>query len=315
MKKPLIVITGPTASGKTSLAVALAKKIGGEVISGDSMQVYKHMDIGTAKVTEDEKKGIPHYMIDEFEPDQECSVAVFQQQVKKYMNKIYNKGNIPIIVGGTGFYIRSITHDIEFEQVVKNEDYRKQLTKEADTFGAEYLHNRLQKVDPESASTIHMNNVQRVIRALEYYMETGKPISKHNTEEKQKQTPYNLIFIALTMDREILYSRINIRVDQMIEEGLISEIESLISKGYSKNLTSMKAIGYKEFFPFFEGELSLNECIEILKRDTRHYAKRQLTWLKHQANPIWIPVDKYNFKTEEILKVILKHIEQSNIIR
>lgn len=310
MKKPLIVIAGPTASGKTSISVALAKKIGGEIISGDSMQVYKHMDIGTAKVTEEEKQGIPHYMIDEFYPDEECSVALFQEKVQHYMNKIYNKGKIPIIVGGTGFYIQAITHDIKFENTVKDEKYRKQLMKEVNLYGPEYLHNKLKQVDPQSAENIHMNNIKRVVRALEYYSQTGEPISKHNRRENERETPYNLAFFALNMDRSTLYSRINQRVDQMIESGLIDEIQSLINKGYSKDLISMKAIGYKEFFPFFEGTLTLEECISNLKRDTRHYAKRQFTWLKHQANPIWIDVDQYNFQTEEILQVLLKHIEE-----
>lgn len=314
MKKPLIVITGPTASGKTALSVALAKSIGGEIISGDSMQVYKYMDIGTAKVREEEKQNIPHYMIDEFEPDEECSVAVFQQKVKEYMNKIYNKGKIPIIVGGTGFYIRAITHDIQFEGMPQDTAYREKLAKEAELYGHEYLYQKLQKVDPKSCKTIHMNNLQRVIRALEYFEQTGTPISEHNAEEKKRESPYNLVFFALTMDRATLYSRINTRVDQMIEEGLIDEVQFLLTSGYSKDLTSMKAIGYKEFFPFFDQTLSLDECIDILKRDTRHYAKRQLTWLKHQAKPTWIPVDKYNFETDTILQLLLKHVEKSGII-
>lgn len=314
MKKPLIVMTGPTASGKTSLAVALAKKIGGEIISGDSMQVYKHMDIGTAKVREEEKEGIPHYMIDEFEPSQECSVAVFQKKVKGYMDDIYNKGKIPIIVGGTGFYIRAITHDIEFQDTDTDTTIRDQLMDEAREHGGVYIHNKLRQVDPPSADHIHKNNIRRVVRAIEYYMQTGERISSHNEREKTRRTPYNLVFFGLNMDRELLYKRIDQRVDQMIEEGLISEVKSLFDKGYSKDLPSMRGIGYKEFYPYFQEEKDLQACIDTLKQNTRHYAKRQLTWLRHQGNPIWIDVDHYGFDKDKILKVLLKHVQQSQII-
>jgi len=313
MKKPLIVITGPTASGKTSLAVALAKQIGGEIISGDSMQVYRHMDIGTAKVTEDEKQGIPHYMIDEFDPSIECSVAVFQRKVKGYMNKIYDNGNIPIIVGGTGFYIRAITHDIEFEEINKDTSLRDELMEQANEYGVDYLHDQLGQVDPVSADNIHPNNIHRLVRALEYYKETGEQISLHNEKEKKRQTPYNLLFFGLNMDRQLLYTRINQRVDQMIEEGLVDEVKNLLDKGYSKDLTAMRGIGYKEFYPYFEEKEELNTCIDTLKQNTRRYAKRQLTWLRHQADPVWIPVDEYNFNKDKILKVLLKYVEQSNI--
>ena len=314
MKKPLIVITGPTASGKTSLAVALAKKIGGEIISGDSMQVYKYMDIGTAKVTENEKDGIPHYMIDEFEPSQECSVASFQEKVKDYMNKIYEKGNIPIIVGGTGFYIRAITQDIQFEETAKDTAIRDELMTQANQYGPDTLFEQLRKVDPVSAESIHKNNIQRVIRALEYYKQTGQPISAHNEKEKTRQTPYNLLFFGLNMNRELLYARIDARVDQMIEEGLVAEVKSLLDKGYSKDLPSMKGIGYKEFYPYFEKKETLESCINTLKQNTRHYGKRQLTWLRHQANPIWVNVDEYNFDKDEILKILLKYVEQKDLI-
>lgn len=315
MKKPLIVITGPTASGKTALSVALAKKIGGEIISGDSMQVYKDMDIGTAKVRKEEKQGIPHYMIDEFLPSQECSVAVFQRKVKQYMNRIYEKGNIPIIVGGTGFYIRSITHDIQFEELTPNTDYRDKLTEQGNLYGPEFLHKQLQELDPVTADKTHMNNMQRVIRALEYYHQSGEPISVHNEREKQRKTPYNLVFFGLTMDRSLLYDRINDRVDQMLAQGLLEEIESLLAEGYSKDSPGMKAIGYKEFFPYFEKTSPIETCISKLKQNTRHYAKRQLTWLKHQVDPIWVPVDSYDFNLENILEFMLNQLEGSNVIR
>lgn len=307
-------MTGPTASGKTSLAVALAKEIGGEIISGDSMQVYKHMNIGTAKVTEGEKEGIPHYMIDEFEPDQECSVAIFQEKVKGYMNKIYKKGNIPIIVGGTGFYIRAITHDIAFEETDQDTTIRRELMAQANEHGPDYLYEQLKQIDPISAKNIHKNNIQRVVRALEYYKQTGQLISAHNAKEQTRQTPYNLLFFGLNMDRALLYDRIDTRVDQMIEEGLVNEIKSLLDKGYSKTLPSMKGIGYKEFYPYFENKESLESCIQTLKQNTRHYGKRQLTWLRHQANPIWVNVDEFDFNKDKILEVLLKHVEQKNLI-
>ncbi len=313
MKKPLIVITGPTASGKTSLAVALAKKINGEIISGDSMQVYKKMDIGTAKVTEEEKQGIAHYMIDEFEPDQECSVALFQKKVKGYIEAIYSRGKIPMIVGGTGFYIRAITHDIAFEEMATDTSIRDELMALARTRGVDYLHQKLEEVDPLSAQNIHKNNIQRVVRALEYYRQTGKPISSHNEKEKSRETPYNLVFFGLNMDRELLYSRVDERVDQMIQEGLLDEVKKLYDKGYSKDLPSMRGIGYKEFFPYFENENSLETSIETLKQNTRHYAKRQLTWLRNQVSPIWIDVDQYDFNRERLLERLLEHVKESGI--
>lgn len=313
MKKPLIVLTGPTASGKTSLSVALAKKIGGEIISGDSMQVYKGMDIGTAKVTQEEKEGVPHYMIDEFEPSEECSVALFQEKVKGYMDKIYKKRKIPMIVGGTGFYIRAITHDIKFENTSQDTSIRDGLMKEASDYGPDYLHNKLREIDPVSARKIHKNNIQRVVRAIEYYQQTGELISEHNEKEKERQTPYNLLFFALNMDRDLLYDRIGTRVDQMLEEGLLEEARSFFELGYSRDLPSMRGIGYKEFYPYFESKENLDRCIELLKQNTRNYAKRQLTWLRNQVDPVWINVDEYNFEKEAILKVLYKHVEEANI--
>ena len=313
MKKPLIVLTGPTASGKTSLAVALAKAIGGEIISGDSMQVYRGMDIGTAKVREEEKKGIPHYMIDEFDPDQECSVALFQKKVKAYMKQIYDRGKIPIIVGGTGFYIRAITHDIEFEDMDTDTRIRDQLMAEAKEHGPDHLHDKLALVDPVSAENIHKNNIQRVVRALEYHRQTGQLISEHNEKEKKRQTPYNLLFFALNMDRDLLYSRINTRVEQMIDEGLLEEAKGIFEMGYARELPSMRGIGYKEFYAYFEGAEDLDTSIENLKQNTRHYAKRQLTWLRNQSEPIWINVDHYNFKKDEILKLMLHYTKDQGI--
>lgn len=316
MKRPLILIAGPTASGKTKTSVLLAKAIGGEIISADSMQIYQGMDIGTAKIKPEEMEGIPHYMIDEWPADFPCSVASFKEKVSSYIETIYEKGKIPILVGGTGFYINAILFDTQFKETDADAEYRKHLEELVKEKGANYLHECLQQVDPKGAEAIHPNNVKRVIRALEYYKETGQPISKHNTEEKEKrmvnESPYDYTFFALSMERSILYDRINLRIDQMIEEGLIEEVKGFFDSGLSEDLPSMKAIGYKEFFPYFKGEASLDYCIEKLKQNTRNYAKRQLTWFRHQAQPHFIEVDKLNFDANRIVEQmiqIMKHKE------
>lgn len=314
MKKPLIVIAGPTAVGKTSLSIELAKKINGEIISADSMQVYKHMDIGTAKITKEEMDGIKHYLVDEFEPDEEFNVHVFQKKAKEYINKILEKGKIPILVGGTGFYIQSIIYDIDFTETDTDKSYRLELERMAMEYGNDYLHKMLREVDSESANQIHPNNVKRVIRALEYYKETNEPISKHNEKERQKETIYNLGFYVLTMDRDILYDRINKRVDIMVEDGLIEEVKKLKDMGYSKDLVSMKGLGYKEILDYLDGNYDLDYAIYKLKRDTRHFAKRQLTWFRRENNIKWINVSENNFKLENILNIILKDIEELAIM-
>ncbi|MEE1072987.1 MAG: tRNA (adenosine(37)-N6)-dimethylallyltransferase MiaA [Cellulosilyticum sp.] len=309
MKRPLILIAGPTASGKTKTSVLLAKAIGGEIISADSMQIYKGMDIGTAKIKPEEMEGVPHYMIDEWSADFPCSVAVFKEKVKAYLDVIYAKGKIPILVGGTGFYINAILYDTKFDETEADTTYRQALESLAKEQGALVLHEQLRVVDPESAKAIHPNNVKRVIRALEYYKDTGTKISEHNAKEKEKRTenesPYDYTFFALSMDRATLYERINLRIDQMIEEGLVQEVKQFFDAGLSEDLPSMKAIGYKEFFPYFKGEQNLEDCIEKLKQNTRNYAKRQLTWFRHQADPIFIEVDELNFDAERITEEML----------
>lgn len=310
MKKPLILIAGPTASGKTKTSVLLAKAIGGEIISADSMQIYKGMDIGTAKVKSEEMEGVPHYMIDEWEATYPCSVAAFKSKVEEYLEKIYAKGKIPILVGGTGFYINAILFNTQFDETEADTSYRQSLEKLAQEQGAQRLHQELEKVDPKGAAAIHPNNVKRVIRALEYYKETGSPISEHNEKEKEKrsmnESPYDYTFFALSMDRATLYERINLRIDQMMEEGLLEEVKSFYDAGVSEDLPSMKAIGYKEFFPYFKGQLDLDSCVEKLKQNTRNYAKRQLTWFKHQADPIFIEVDNLGFDGEKITEKMLQ---------
>ena len=310
MKRPLILIAGPTASGKTKTSVLLAKAIGGEIVSADSMQIYKGMDIGTAKVKPEEMEGVPHYMIDEWEADFPCNVATFKAQVEKHLETIYAKGKIPILVGGTGFYINAILFNTQFDETQSDTTYRLELEKIAKEEGAPMLHHKLEQVDPKGAAAIHPNNVKRVIRALEYYKETGKPISDHNEKERLKRhsntSPYDYTFFALTMDRALLYSRINKRIDQMLEEGLVEEVKRFYDAGLSEELPSMKAIGYKDFFPYFKGELSLEVCIDKLKQNTRNYAKRQLTWFKHQANPVFIEVDQLDFNVNKITQKMLE---------
>ena len=314
MKRPLILIAGPTASGKTKTSVLLAKAIGGEIISADSMQIYKGMDIGTAKIKPQEMEGVPHYMIDEWPADFPCSVAVFKERVVHYMNTIYEKGKIPILVGGTGFYINAILYDTQFKETDADNDYRKELEALAETKGAAFLHEKLREVDPKGADAIHPNNIKRVIRALEYYKETGTPISTHNQVEKEKraenESPYDFVFFALSMERSLLYHRINGRIDQMMEEGLVEEVRSFYDSGINEALPSMKAIGYKEFFPYFKGEATLEASVEKLKQNTRNYAKRQLTWFRHQAQPIFIEVDQLNFDANCIVQKMLHVLNQ-----
>lgn len=307
MKKPLIVIAGPTACGKTASSVLLAKKIDGEIISADSMQVYKYMDIGTAKIKQEETKGIKHYLIDEFYPDEDFSIAVFKEKATQYINEIYNKGKIPILVGGTGFYINSVIYNNDFTETKRDDTYRKELEQLAINKGNDFLHNMLKTVDLKSSEDIHKNNVKKVIRALEYYKLTGEKISTHNEREKQREKEYNTTFFVLNMDRKKLYDRINLRVDIMIKDGLVDEVKDLLNKGYKKELVSMQGIGYKEIVKYLEGEYSLDYAIEIIKRDTRHFAKRQLTWFKHQAEEaIWI--DTNMFDNEDILSTYMQNI-------
>lgn len=307
MKKPLIIIVGPTAVGKTDIAIEIAKKIDGEIISADSMQIYKYMDIGTAKPPKEEMQGIPHYLIDEVEPDQEFNVALFQKKAFQYIDTILSKKKFPMVVGGTGLYISSLVYPLDFTESVSNWEYREKLNKIADEKGNIYLHNLLKEIDPESAKNIHPNNRKRVIRALEVYQETGKTMSDYKQEAKNKDLPFSFIMIGLTMERQLLYERIDRRVDVMIEKGLIEEVKWLLGKGYNKSLISMQGLGYKEIVGYLEGQYTLEEAIYILKRDTRRFAKRQLTWFRRDNRIHWFQVDKYsseNLLLEELLKKI-----------
>ena len=329
-KKPLIVLTGPTAIGKTEISIQLAKTVNGEIISADSMQVYKHMDIGTAKIKPVEMDGVPHHLIDILEPTEDFNVYLFQKYAKEAMDKIYANGHIPIIVGGTGFYIQSLLYDIDFDD--DHEDnkqnnfdksdmssfdnstgYREELTTFYEENGAVKLHERLKEVDPVSADIIHPNNVKRVIRALEFYMENGYAISKHNAEQREKDSPYNYAYFVLNQDRSVLYERIEKRIDIMIKDGLIDEVKKLIDYGCTPDMVSMQGLGYKEIIPYLNKECSLDEAVYILKRDTRHFAKRQLTWFRREREVIWVEKDELG-TIEQQMDFMLKELCERMIL-
>ena len=310
MKKPLIILTGPTAVGKTKASIGLAKALNGEIISADSMQVYKYMDIGSAKIRPEEMQGVKHYLIDELEPDDEFHVVRFQQMAKAAMEEIYAKGKIPIVVGGTGFYIQALLYDIDFTESEEDTAYRTELEQIAKENGSEKLHEMLREVDPESADAIHANNVKRVIRALEFYKLTGKKISEHNEKERAKESPYEFCYFVLNDDRKLLYDRIDIRIDKMLEEGLLEEVTSLRNRGYTKDMVSMQGLGYKEILDYLNGDYSLDEAIYILKRDTRHFAKRQLTWFRRERDVIWVDKNNYDHDEEKILEVMLSYVKE-----
>ncbi|MBQ7103567.1 MAG: tRNA (adenosine(37)-N6)-dimethylallyltransferase MiaA [Anaerotignum sp.] len=312
MKKPLIVIGGPTACGKTGFSIRLAKEIGGEIISADSMQVYRYMDIGTAKVTPEEADGIPHYLIDEFDPDEEYNVMLFQQKAKAYMEEIWAKGKTPILVGGTGFYINALLYDNDFTETENDTSYREECYKLAQEQGPEVLFDRLKEVDPEYAEIMHANNVKRVTRALEYHYLTGQKFSEHNAEQKEKDTPYDAAVIILNMDREKLYERIEMRIDIMMQEGLLEEVKGLLDKGYTPDLVSMQGIGYKEFIPYFNGECTLEEAVTQLKTNTRRFAKRQLTWFRRQIEGLWVDLSRST--GEEAMADVLEYLKQKEIL-
>ncbi len=309
MKQPLIILTGPTAVGKTKASIGLAKAVDGEIISADSMQVYRGMDIGSAKIRTEEMEGVPHYLVDVLEPDEEFHVVRFQQMAKDAMKKIYANGHIPIVVGGTGFYIQALLYDIDFTEYDGDTSYRKELETFAKERGEMALHDRLRAVDPKSAGEIHFHNVKRVIRALEFYHQSGIPISVHNAAERGKQSPYEAFYFVLNDERAHLYERINQRVDAMIKEGLVSEVRTLKDKGYTKDLVSMQGLGYKEMFDYLEGECTLEEAIYRIKRDTRHFAKRQITWFKREKNVIWIDKKACDYDEKKVLSTMLTYME------
>lgn len=314
-RKPLIILAGPTAVGKTSLSIRLAKETGGEIISADSMQVYRHMDIGSAKITKEEMEGVPHYLVDVLEPEEEFNVVRFQQMAKEAAERIWEKGKIPLVVGGTGFYIQALLYDIDFTENDGDESYRRQLEQKAsDEEGASELYEMLKTVDPKAAQEIHPRNIKRIIRALEFYHQTGKKISEHNETQRQKMSPYNYAYFVLTDERGRLYERIDRRVDLMMEQGLLDEVRYLKKRGVRKDSTAMQGLGYKELYAYLEGEYPLDEAVRIIKRDTRHFAKRQLTWFKRERDVIWADKSVIGQEEENLADYMLGYLREKKII-
>lgn len=312
--KPLVILTGPTAVGKTNLSIGLAKRINGEIISADSMQVYRKMDIGTAKIMPEEMDGVPHHLIDVLDPKEPFNVVLFKELATKAMDEIYARGRIPVIVGGTGFYIQAVLYDIHFDENDDDKSYRTYLEQLAEKHGNLYLHQMLEKVDPASAAAIHYNNRKRVIRALEFYKETGIPISEHNEKESKRISPYNFEYFVLNDDRQKLYDRIDRRIDIMLEAGLLDEVKLLVSEGYSRELVSMQGLGYKEIIDYIQGRCTLDEAVYTLKRDTRHFAKRQITWFKREKHVTWVDKSEYDSESE-ILSFMLDRLREKEIIQ
>ena len=314
-RKPLIILAGPTAVGKTSLSIRLAKETGGEIISADSMQVYRHMDIGSAKITKEEMEGVPHYLVDMLEPEEEFNVVRFQQMAEEAAERIWEKGKIPLVVGGTGFYIQALLYDIDFTENDGDESYRRRLEqKTSDEEGASELYEMLTTVDPKAAREIHPRNLKRIIRALEFHHQTGKKISEHNETQRQKSSPYNYAYFVLTDERSRLYERIDQRVDLMMEQGLLDEVRYLKERGVRKDSTAMQGLGYKELYAYLEGEYPLDEAVRIIKRDTRHFAKRQLTWFKRERDVIWADKSEIGHDEGELADYMLGYLREKNII-
>lgn len=310
--KKLIILTGPTAAGKTKLSIALAKAINGEIISADSMQVYRHMDIGSAKIRPEEMQGIKHYLVDILEPSEEFNIVLFQTYSKQAMKEIYAKGKTPILVGGTGFYIQSVLYDIDFEKSEEDTALRAELEAIAAKKGAPYLHNLLKECDEKAAEEIHANNIKRVIRAIEFFRQTGTKISEHNETQRQKQSPYDARYFVLTDERQRLYASIDRRVDSMMENGLVNEVKKLLDMGCKRDSTAMQGLGYKEILSYLAGEITLDEAVYIIKRDTRHFAKRQLTWFRRERDVIWIEKHKFAYDEEKMLNYMLGAINNEH---
>lgn len=303
----ICILAGPTAVGKTDISLALARNLCGEIISADSAQVYKYMDVGTAKLKEDEMQGIKHYMIDEVTPDEDFSVAQFRDRAEAYIRDINERGKLPIITGGTGLYINSLLNNLDFTESISDEAFRNEMQEAAIRNGPAYVHAMLENIDPVSYHKLHPNDLRRVIRALEVYKSTGKPISYFQEESRKQPSRYEFAYIALTMDRQKLYGRIEERVDKMIGDGLVEEVERLLEMGYGRGLNSMQALGYKEIAAYLQGDITMEEAVRILKRDTRHYAKRQLTWFRRDGRIFWIDIDSY-YNRKNLLENIIRYI-------
>ncbi len=310
MDRPLIILTGPTAVGKTKLSIDLAKAVGGEIVSADSIQVYRHMDIGSAKVTKSEMGGVPHHLIDVLDPTEEFNVVIFQKMAKEAVEGILNRGHIPVVVGGTGFYIQALAYDIDFTENDQDRTLRLELERIAGEKGGEYLHKMLEEVDPAAADQIHANNIKRVIRAIEFYRQTGTRISEHNEAERKKSSPYQLFYYVLNTRRSILYDRVERRVEQMMEQGLLEEVKKLAAMGCARDMVSMQGLGYKELLDHLEGRCTLEEAVYTIKRDTRHFAKRQLTWFKREKDVRWLNLPDFHDNLTEVLDHILQETRE-----
>ncbi len=314
-KEPFVVLTGPTAVGKTALSIHLAKEIGGEIISADSMQVYRGMDIGSAKIRPEEMQGVRHYMIDVLDPEESFDVVLFQQMAKEAMQKIRSAGHIPILAGGTGFYIQALLYDIDFTENEADRSFRDELERIAsEPGGPARLHRMLLEADPESAESIHENNIKRTIRALEFHQQTGQKISAHNEQERAKTSPYNFAYFVLTDERAELYRRIDRRVDIMLQEGLEDEVRRLKERGLKRDMVSMQGLGYKEMLAYLDGETDYDRTVELIKRNTRHFAKRQLTWFRREKDVIWVDKSLYGRDDSVILDHMIRILKEKEII-
>jgi len=307
MKEKLFVLTGPTAVGKTSLSIALAKKLGGEIISADSMQIYKYMDIGTAKVKAEEMEDVPHHLIDIVYPDEEFTVSDYQKQATKLIKELNHKGRLPIIVGGTGLYINSLVYELQFAKVPPNEELRQRYEELANSYGNEYLHEKLSRIDEESSQRIHVADRKRIIRALEIYEETGKTMTEYNKNFRKETNKYDLAMVCLNMDRAQLYERINKRVDLMLNDGLVEEVKEILKMGYDKESVALQGIGYKEIIMYLDGQISLDRTVELIKQGSRNYAKRQLTWFRRDKRIHWVDVGDFD-GFEELINYLTKHV-------
>lgn len=317
MNRPaMIILTGPTAVGKTELSIRLAKEIGGEIISADSMQVYRGMDIGTAKITKEEMQGVRHHLIDCLNPDEEFNVAVFQEMAKEAALDIISRGKVPVLTGGTAFYIQALLYGIDFNEEEHDDSYRNAMYEIGiDEEGKKKLHAMLCEVDAEYADTVHYNNMKRVVRALEYHHFTGRKFSEYNEQQRLKEAEYDFCYFVLNDERAHLYERINKRVDIMMENGLLEEVKALKDKGYSDDLVSMQGVGYKEIILYLNGAISLEESVELIKKNTRHFAKRQLTWFRKEDDVIWVDKQEFDYEDEKILEYMYSHMKRIGIYK
>ncbi|MGI6071977.1 MAG: tRNA (adenosine(37)-N6)-dimethylallyltransferase MiaA [Lachnospiraceae bacterium] len=312
-KPPLVIIGGATGVGKSELAVSLAREVGGEIISADSMQVYKGFDIGTAKIAREQMQEIPHHLIDILNADGEFNIYEFQRRAKEATQEIYRRGNIPIVVGGTGFYIHALLYDTVFENETEDKSFRKEMEELVKRKGSEHLHSLLIEADPQAAASIHPNNVKRVIRALEFRHNSGIRISRHNTQQKERPSPFNYAYFVLNRQRMTVYSRIDSRVDKMFQSGLVGEVAGLLENGVGTESRAMQGLGYKEILPLLNGEITLEEAAYRIKLGTRHFAKRQLTWFRREKDVIWMNYEDYE-NTRDMLAHMINILKEKNIV-